>query len=54
MEKVKIINRIFKIYFVIKVKKSKFGHRKDCEWPEGEQKCSSTLSLTLELDGGGW
>ena len=24
------------------------------EGPEGERRCSSTLSLTLALDGGGW
>ena len=32
----------------------KFHPRSGNEGPEGEERCSSTLSLTLALDGGGW
>ena len=35
-------------------KVSKVLPRTDHEGPEEEKKCSSTLSLTSTLDGGGW
>jgi hypothetical protein len=34
--------------------KGKVHHRTGHEGPEGEQRYSSTLSLTSVLDGGGW
>ena len=37
-----------------KVKEGKVHSRTGCEDPEGKKRYSSTLSLTLVLDGGGW
>jgi len=40
--------------YCIKIRKAKVHPRRDYKGPEGEKMYSSTLSLTLALDGVGW
>jgi hypothetical protein len=48
------MQRQITVYYTPSKGNGKFHPRTGHEGPEGEQMCSSTLSLTSVLDGGGW